>query len=86
MINGVAGPVPIIEGLDVPDRRQSMSGAGPSYGYLPPLSAQDRNKFTKIFFNCGPKNGILSGELLLRIILVLGIRFNDSLEPVRRPC
>lgn len=59
---GSAGPVAVIEGLDVPAQRPSLPQGGPSYGYLPPLTAQDRNKFMKIFFNCGPKNGVLGGD------------------------
>lgn len=59
---GSAGPVAVIEGLDVPAQRPSIPQGGPSYGYLPPLTAQDRNKFMKIFFNCGPKNGVLGGD------------------------
>ena len=29
---------------------------------LPPLTAADRAKFTKIFVGCGPQNGLVSGD------------------------
>jgi epidermal growth factor receptor substrate 15 len=34
-----------------------LTGSG-----LPPISAADRTKFTRIFVGCGPQNGLVSGD------------------------
>ncbi|OCH95289.1 hypothetical protein OBBRIDRAFT_788483 [Obba rivulosa] len=58
------GPPPTIEGLTPPVVPQSTGirpPMSPPPG-LPPLSPQDKAKFLKLFLQCGPTNGILSGE------------------------
>ncbi|PCH38700.1 hypothetical protein WOLCODRAFT_115893 [Wolfiporia cocos MD-104 SS10] len=58
------GPIPTIEGI-TPSLAPQTTGASiprsPPPG-LPPLTSQDKAKFTRIFVNCGPTNGILSGD------------------------
>ncbi|KAH9951498.1 hypothetical protein B0H21DRAFT_880758 [Amylocystis lapponica] len=57
-------PVPTIDGLTPPLFPQTTGvplPKSPPPG-LPPLTAQDRAKFMKLFIGCGPNNGLLSGE------------------------
>ncbi|KAI0933818.1 hypothetical protein AcV5_005864 [Taiwanofungus camphoratus] len=58
------GPIPTIEGLTPPLLQQTTgapSTKSPPPGF-PPLTPQDKAKFTKLFIGCGPINGILNGE------------------------
>ncbi|KAJ3481622.1 hypothetical protein NLI96_g7540 [Meripilus lineatus] len=58
------GSVPIIEGLNTPLAQQltgTISSKSPSPSY-PPLTAQDRAKFLKLFQGCEPIGGLLSGD------------------------
>lgn len=50
-----AGPLPTFAGHQPPISAQTT-------GSLPPLTAADRAKFTKIFVGCGPQNGLVSGD------------------------
>ncbi|EMD38668.1 hypothetical protein CERSUDRAFT_113843 [Gelatoporia subvermispora B] len=59
-----SGPPPTIEGLTPPVVPQSTGirpPMSPPPG-LPPLTPQDKAKFLKLFLQCGPANGLLSGE------------------------
>ncbi|OBZ75406.1 EH domain-containing and endocytosis protein 1 [Grifola frondosa] len=58
------GPIPTIEGLTPPATQPSVaipSTKSPPPG-LPPLTAQDKAKFLKLFMGCNPTNGIISGD------------------------
>ncbi|KAG8901328.1 hypothetical protein FRB99_005389 [Tulasnella sp. 403] len=58
------GPLPTIDGVQfpkspLPPTSPKISG---SPRPLPPLSAEDRAKFTRLFVGCAPTNGLLTGE------------------------
>ncbi|KAG2115224.1 uncharacterized protein F5147DRAFT_676647 [Suillus discolor] len=58
------GPLANIEGVQMPLIPQG-TGASTSKSpppSLPPLTPQDRAKFTRIFQGCGPVNGLLNGD------------------------
>lgn len=65
----LAGAPPSIEGLNVPLSGQGTGGRvakspppGPGSA-LPPLTAQDKAKFAKLFHGYGPQNGLLPGTV-----------------------
>jgi epidermal growth factor receptor substrate 15 len=58
---------PTIEGYTLPILQQNTGGSvnrarSPPAPALPPLTAQDKAKFMKIFVSCNPVNGMLSGK------------------------
>ncbi|EIW85357.1 hypothetical protein CONPUDRAFT_135123 [Coniophora puteana RWD-64-598 SS2] len=58
------GPLVNIEGFQAPLAPQSTGMSipkSPPPG-LPPLTPQDKTKFLRLFQNCGPVNGLVSGE------------------------
>ncbi|KAH6918767.1 UBA/TS-N domain-containing protein [Coprinopsis sp. MPI-PUGE-AT-0042] len=64
------GPLPRIEGVNsVAQQNTGMSLGKTPLPYFPPLSPEDRTKFSKIFMNSGPANGLLSGEKARDIFL-----------------
>ncbi|KAI0005866.1 hypothetical protein BJV74DRAFT_874996 [Russula compacta] len=60
------GPLAVIDGFSSPSeprRAVSPSPKSPGPSRLPPpLTAQDKARFTRLFNGCGPINGLLSGE------------------------
>jgi epidermal growth factor receptor substrate 15 len=70
-IDDSAGPYPTFNGLPGPPSQAPISAqttgqrplAGSNTGSsLPPLTAADRTKFTRIFVGCGPHNGLVAGD------------------------
>ena len=55
----VAGPYPTFSGHGPPPPKPSASTGSSA---LPPLTPNDRTKFTRIFVGCGPQNGLISGD------------------------
>lgn len=71
MADGVAGPFPTFTGLPGPPTQAPLSAqttgqrplaANNTGSSLPPLTAADRTKFTRIFVGCGPHNGLVAGD------------------------
>ncbi|KAG6332398.1 hypothetical protein ID866_6692 [Astraeus odoratus] len=60
------GPLATIEGVQAPlvphGTGMSIPKSPPPTPGLPPLTAQDRAKFLRLFHTCGPVDGLLSGE------------------------
>ncbi|KAH9079246.1 hypothetical protein EDB83DRAFT_2341569 [Lactarius deliciosus] len=59
------GPLAVIDGFPSPSeprRAISPSPQSPGSRLPPPLTAQDKAKFVRLFNGCGPVNGLLSGE------------------------
>ncbi|KAG0706382.1 hypothetical protein DFH29DRAFT_872396 [Suillus ampliporus] len=58
------GPLAAIEGVQTPLIPQGTGASIPKSPppSLPPLTAQDKTKFTRMFQGCGPVNGLLNGE------------------------
>lgn len=58
------GPLANIEGVQVPLIPQGTGASIPKSPppSLPPLTSQDKAKFTRIFQGCGPVNGLLNGD------------------------
>jgi len=61
------GPIPLIEGLNRSIGQQSTGvplsqSPPPIGGGFPPLTPQDKAKFSRLFSSCGPVNGMLSGD------------------------
>lgn len=59
------GPLAVIDGFSSPSesrRAISPSPQSPSPRLPPPLTAQDKAKFVRLFNGCGPVNGLLSSE------------------------
>ncbi|KAG2158062.1 uncharacterized protein EDB93DRAFT_1199797 [Suillus bovinus] len=58
------GPLANIEGVQTPLIPQGTGASIPKSPppSLPPLTPQDRAKFTRIFQGCGPINGLLNGD------------------------
>ncbi|TFK55038.1 hypothetical protein OE88DRAFT_1653662 [Heliocybe sulcata] len=59
------GPLPTIEGVsDLVPQSTGGSAKPPSISNLglPPLTSQDKTKFTKLFMGAGPVNGLLNGD------------------------
>lgn len=58
------GPLANIEGVQTPLIPQGTGASIPKSPppSLPPLTPQDKAKFTRIFQGCGPINGLLSGD------------------------
>ncbi|KAG2149296.1 hypothetical protein DEU56DRAFT_869486 [Suillus clintonianus] len=58
------GPLAKIEGVQTPLIPQGTGASIPKSPppSLPPLSPQDKAKFTRIFQGCGPVNGLLNGD------------------------
>lgn len=58
------GPLANIEGVQTPLIPQGTGASIPKSPppSLPPLTPQDKAKFTRIFQGCGPVNGLLSGD------------------------
>ncbi|KAH9048516.1 hypothetical protein EDB84DRAFT_1456393 [Lactarius hengduanensis] len=59
------GPLAVIDGFPSPSesrRAISPSPQSPGSRLPPPLTAQDKAKFVRLFNGCGPINGLLSGE------------------------
>lgn len=62
-----AGPYPTFSGYPAPPQQPPLaqtplSANTTGTGALPPLTAADRTKFTRIFVGCGPSNGLVSGD------------------------
>ncbi|KAH8108467.1 hypothetical protein DFH11DRAFT_1095039 [Phellopilus nigrolimitatus] len=63
------GPLAHIEGISAPPSRPSSIPSSPpptSFpprgSQYPPLTAEDKSKFLRLFLGCGPVNGLLSGD------------------------
>ncbi|KAG1730581.1 hypothetical protein EDB19DRAFT_1740158 [Suillus lakei] len=58
------GPLANIEGVQIPLIPQGTGASIPKSPppSLPPLTPQDKTKFTRIFQGCGPVNGLLNGD------------------------
>lgn len=74
----VAGPLAHIDGISRPsgaispapsNLQSSPSVPDPT---LPSLTQQDKTKFLKLFIDCGPVNGLLSGEFMLSVLRFIG--------------
>ena len=63
----VAGPLAHIEGFSptiaTPSSPPPRSPPPRSSQQFPPLTAEDKNKFLRLFIGNGPINGLLSGKL-----------------------
>ncbi|KAG8901828.1 hypothetical protein FRC00_004226 [Tulasnella sp. 408] len=58
------GPLPTIDGLPLP-KPATPTPSTPTASAtraVPPLSAEDRNKFIRLYLGCGPQNGVLTGD------------------------
>jgi epidermal growth factor receptor substrate 15 len=71
-----AGPLAVFDGFSSSSEpRRAVSPPPTSSRLPPPLSPQDKAKFTRLFNNCGPINGIVSGmyttDSFLLVLLLL---------------
>ncbi|KAI5124051.1 hypothetical protein M0805_003880 [Coniferiporia weirii] len=61
------GPLAFIEGISPSKRPSSILSSPPNSppprgSLFPPLTAEDKTKFLRLFLGCGPVNGLLSGD------------------------